>query len=158
MSQNQPPVDPNPPPGQPSNPPPQQSPNSQSQPQQSWGWEDDRRPRHRGGYSSAWIWAFVLIATGVVFLLQNTGAISFGHWNWWALFILIPAIGSFASAFSMHRAEGKVSSGARGSLIGGFVLLAVAVMFLFDLDWGKWWPIFLIIGGLSALAGSFWRH
>jgi hypothetical protein len=158
MSQNPPPVDPNLPPDPPSNPPPQQPPYNQSQPQQSWGWEDDRRSRRHGGNSSTWIWAFVLIAVGVVFLLQNTGTIAFGHWNWWALFILIPAVGSFASAFSMYRAEGKVSSAARGSLIGGFVLLAVAVMFLFDLDWGKWWPIFLIIGGLGALAGSFWRN
>jgi hypothetical protein len=158
MSQNPPPADPNPPPSQPPNPTPQQSPNVGSQPQQSWGWEDDRRSRRRGGYSSAWIWAIVFIAVGIVFLLQNTGVISFGHWNWWALFILIPAVGSFATAFSIYRTEGKVSSSARGSLVGGFFLLAVAVMFLFDLDWGKWWPIFLIIAGLGALAGSFWRH
>ena len=35
--------------------------------------------------------------------------------------------------------------------MGGLVLVALIVIFLFDLPFGQLWPIFLIIGGLSLL-------
>jgi hypothetical protein len=39
----------------------------------------------------------------------------------------------------------------RGTLTGGLMLLLVTIIFLFNLDWGKVWPLFLIIIGLGAL-------
>jgi len=35
--------------------------------------------------------------------------------------------------------------------MGSLVLVALIVIFLFDLPLGQLWPIFLIIGGLSLL-------
>lgn len=108
---------------------------------------DDTRRRN-----TAWIGGVVLIVIGIVFLLQNISGINLG--NWWALFILIPALGSLATAWRIYQTHGRLTAAARGPLVGGFILLLVAVIFLFNLDWGKVWPLFLIIAGLGALATS----
>ena len=102
--------------------------------------------------NTAWIGGAVLIVIGVVFLLQNISGLNLG--NWWALFILIPAVGSLATAWRLYQTHGRLTSAVRGPLIGGFILLLVSAIFLFNLDWGKVWPFFLIIAGLGALATS----
>ena len=109
--------------------------------------DDDTRRKN-----TAWIGGAVLIVIGIVFLLQNISGIDLG--NWWALFILIPALGSLATAWRIYQIHGRLTSAARGPLVGGFILLLVATIFLFNLDWGKVWPLFLIIAGLGALATS----
>ena len=42
----------------------------------------------------------------------------------------------------------------RSSAVGGLFILAVALIFLLDLDWGDVWPIFIILAGLAALVTS----
>lgn len=100
--------------------------------------------------TAAWVGGVVLILLGAFFLLQNITGFWFG--NWWALFILIPAFGSFAAAWRAYQTHGRLTGAARGPLIGGFILLLVAAMFLFNLDWGRLWPLFLILIGVGALA------
>jgi len=102
--------------------------------------------------NAAWIGGAVLILIGVIFLLQNLSGIGFG--NWWALFILIPALGSLATAWRIYQTNGRLTAAARGPLIGGVILLMITATFLFNLDWGKVWPLFLIIAGLGALAAA----
>jgi hypothetical protein len=98
----------------------------------------------------AWIAGGVLILAGVVLLLTNVAGVSL-H-NWWALFILIPAIGSLWTAYTMFkRNEGRFTAASRGPLVGGVVLLTVAAMFLFELDLGRVWPVFLIVAGAAIL-------
>lgn len=100
----------------------------------------------------AWIVGGVLILVGVVFLLTNVTGVSFD--NWWALFILIPAIGSLWTALSMYlKNDRKITAASTGPLIGGVALLAVTAIFLFNLDWGRVWPVFLIIAGAAVLLG-----
>ena len=108
-----------------------------------------RRSRGR----ESWIVGAILIVLGVGFLMQNlTG---FYLDNWWALFILIPAIGSFRRGWqAMQNNDGQVSSFARSSFIGGLVLTAVAVILLFNLDWVIFGPILLIIVGVAMLLNS----
>lgn len=115
-----------------------------------------RAERHAGGYS--WVGGVVLILLGAIFLLQNTGLMR-GFENWWALFILIPAVGSFATAWRMYQAAGNEwTATATGPLLGGLVLSSLAAMFLFGLDIGMWWPVFLIVGGIAVLLGvRQWR-
>lgn len=115
-----------------------------------------RAERHAGGYS--WVGGVVLILLGAIFLLQNTGLMR-GFDNWWALFILIPAVGAFASAWRMYQHAGNAwTPAATGPLLGGLVLSSLAAMFLFGLDIGMWWPLFLIGGGVAALLGARqWR-
>lgn len=100
----------------------------------------------------AWIGGAILILLGVIFLIQNlTG---FALANWWALFILIPAVNAFGHAYSTYRAEGRLSGPVRGSLFGGLVLTFVAFVFLFNLKFGTLWPVLLIIGGIGLLINA----
>ena len=110
-----------------------------------------RAARYAGG--GAWVAGLVLIALGGMFMLQNMGMVVV-H-NAWALLILIPAAGSFATAFGSYRVNGgRLNAMARGSLISGLIFLAIMAFFLFDLDWGKWWPTLLILAGVGALTNA----
>jgi len=106
--------------------------------------------------SPAWIGGVVLILIGIVFLARNLTGFELG--NWWALFILIPAFGSLAQAWRLYQSSGgRLTPAARGPLTGGLILLLVAAIFLFDVDWGQVWPVFLIVIGVGALFTSFSR-
>lgn len=121
--------------------------------------EQPPEPRHDDPHSPrpAWIAGSVLILLGIIFIIRNVAGLSLG--NWWALFILIPALGSLMTAFRMYERNGRrFTSASRGPLIGGLVLLAVSAVFLFNLDWGKVWPLILILGGLGLLLTSFERR
>ncbi|HMN86804.1 MAG TPA: hypothetical protein PKA74_12545 [Bauldia sp.] len=106
----------------------------------------------------AWIAALILIGVGVVFLFQNLGYAVPG--NWWALFILIPAVFAFGHAWRLYTAAGGFTGAMTGPLITGVVLVALTVMFLLDLDvnWNLVWPIVLILIGVAALARGLARR
>jgi hypothetical protein len=105
------------------------------------------------GSRPAWIGGVVLVVAGAFLLLSNVAGFSL-H-NWWALFLLIPALGSLWTAYSIwRRNEWRFNAASRGPLIGGLCLVFLVVIFLFDLDWGRAWPGFLIIvGGGLLLTG-----
>ncbi len=113
-----------------------------------------RRAQRRSG-GGGWVVGVVLIILGVVFLAQNAGVPLLN--NWWALFILIPALGAFESAWMLYRRQGQWTSAATGPLIGGAILTVVAASFLFGWDLGLLFPFFLIIGGAAMLLGSMSR-
>ncbi len=93
----------------------------------------------------------ILIGLGIVFLLQQFGV----KWdNWWALFILIPAISSLSTAWITWRRTGTFNAKARSELGGGLILLTLTVMFLLDLEWSIWWPLMLIVPGFSVMMGG----
>ncbi len=90
----------------------------------------------------------ILIVLGIVFLLQQFGI----EWkNWWALFILIPAISSLSTAWLTWRRTGTFNTTARSALGGGLFLLTLTIMFLLDLPWDVYWPLMLIVPGFSAI-------
>lgn len=110
------------------------------------------------GGPGIWIAAAILIGVGVVFLLQNMGYAIPG--NWWALFLLIPAGFALAGAWKSFERNGRrFGPGIAGSLITALVLIALTLVFLFDLDvnWDVIWPIALIVVGLGVLARAYWR-
>jgi hypothetical protein len=113
------------------------------------------RPRRHG----SWALAVVLILVGVVFLIKNTGWLG-TDWdfnNWWALFILIPAFGSFAKAEQSYVSAGRrFNSAAARSLMFGLLFLAITAIFVLKLDWGKVWPVLLIIVGIGLVLG--WKR
>ena len=98
---------------------------------------------------ASWVGGAVLILLGAVFLLQNFDLIRL-H-NWWALFILIPALVNFAAAYNLYRRDGRLTGAVYGALMGGLILTLVAGVFLFSIDWGMVWPVFLILIGLGIL-------
>jgi hypothetical protein len=94
----------------------------------------------------------VLVALGVIMLLRNLGTDLPLLRNWWALFILIPAVQSFDRARRIYRRNGsRVTDDAMWAFIGALALTMVAVTFLFGLSWSIAWPVFLILAGLGAL-------
>ena len=103
--------------------------------------------------SSEFPWfGVVLIVLGIIFLAQQYGDFSFD--NWWALFILIPAFSAFGSAFGIWRKTGRFNFGVWSTFYGGLFPLVVALIFLFDFDWGDYWPVFVILGGFGMLVSG----
>lgn len=135
---------------------PQKSPASTNVPEKDWreGRREQRRERREarreGRGSSGWIGGVVLILLGLFFLLQNFS--NFELQNWWALFILIPAVSSFANAWNLYRDSGsQFTSAVTRPLLGGTILTFVAAIFLFGIDFGIFWPVLIILGGLMIL-------
>jgi 4-hydroxybenzoate polyprenyltransferase len=112
----------------------------------------ETRPVKGGSNNTAWIGGVILIALGVIFLLQNVRGFYLN--NWWALFILIPALGSFADAWNIYRQQGRVSRRVRGALVSGCVFLLITATFLFNWNWGIVLPVLLIIWGITMLLNS----
>jgi hypothetical protein len=111
--------------------------------------EETAAKSHEWSGSANWVPGIILIAIGVIFLFTNlTG---FHLDNWWALFIMIPAVKNFGSAWGSYQRHGRLTKSARGSITGGMILTLIASAFLFNLNWGLVWPFFLIIGGVAAL-------
>lgn len=110
-----------------------------------WSWSGSR--------THSWMPGIVLILIGAVFLLRNFYHIDL-H-NWWALFILFPALSNFAGAYEQYRQTHEFSRRVRGRLFAGLVFTLLSVSFLLSLDFGLLWPAFLILGGLGILLGAF---
>jgi hypothetical protein len=108
------------------------------------------------GARSVQLWfALTLILVGVLLLLRN-----YAGWqidNWWALFFLLPAIGSLWGAYWVWRTTG-LGYAVAGPLITGLVFLTIAAIFLLQLEWGKIWPVFLLLGGFGALLPTLLRR
>ena len=109
----------------------------------------ERRER-RSSSSFGWMGGAVLVIVGIVYLIQNFAGTPV-LFNWWALFILIPAVGAFSSAWDQYQKHGNLTNGAIGSLIGGLVLTMIAATFLFGLSFGNIGPIILILAGVALL-------
>jgi hypothetical protein len=121
--------------------------------------EERRRARHarreaRLGKGGAWIGGVILIALGVIFLLQNFGFPV--PKNWWAIFIMIPGIAALGGAWTIYEREGTWSGAMVGSLVAGLVMIGMSLVFFFGFDFGKFWPVILILLGIGALSGTIW--
>jgi hypothetical protein len=112
----------------------------------------EERRAQRAASGTAWVGGVVLIVLGVIFLLQSVSGFTLN--NWWALFILIPAFGSFADAWNIYRQVGRLNKRVRGELISGCVFLLITATFLFNWNWGLVLPVLLIIWGVTILLNS----
>jgi hypothetical protein len=97
-----------------------------------------------------WIGGTVLIVVGFIFLVQNL--IGFHLQNWWALFIAVGGVFALVTAWRYYRQDGFVSRRVVGAASGSLVPFIVSAIFLFNLDWSRMWPLFLIAGGIGMLA------
>jgi hypothetical protein len=109
--------------------------------------------RHGRRRSSGIIWGLILITLGGLFLLQQLT--NFDFQNWWALFILIPAIGSFSSAWYAFQQNERFNEGVRSGISSGLIILTVAIIFLLGLDWTVWWPLMVIVPALTFIFSGF---
>ncbi len=98
----------------------------------------------------------VVILIGALFLAHEHGYRIgfFGLDNWWALFILIPAIAMTVQVVLRVRRLGRFDAEAAGTSVGALATTLVAVLFLFELPFGKWWPLFIMLGGVAILISA----
>ncbi len=114
-------------------------------------------PRHARRRRSGAFLGTVLIVVGIIIFAQQTGLLS-GRFNWWALFILIPAFGSLGAAFSSFQNTGKFNAAVRSGIGGGVFLLTLTFILLFGLDWTVYWPLMVIAAGVSFFLNGFETH
>jgi hypothetical protein len=100
----------------------------------------------------AWIVGIILIVLGGMFLMRTTGIMDIPLTNWWALFILIPAVGALSAAWKMYREAGdRLTIEARSSLLVGLVLTFATFMFLFEISWAYAGPVLIIVVGIVII-------
>jgi hypothetical protein len=121
--------------------------NAQTEIDTKSAWKEERERSER---REPWLIGIILILIGGIFLLQNlTG---FYIKNWWALFIMIPALESFSRFWqAIQNNTGQFPPSARKALIGGIVLTSIAAILFLDLNWFIFGPILLILAGAAIL-------
>jgi hypothetical protein len=100
-----------------------------------------------GTIYGSWLPGIILVLLGGIFLAQSYFGASLR--NWWALFILIPAVSTLTTAYALWR-DGH-ADWATGPFIAGLGFLVLTAMFLLDLPIGQLWPLFLIVAGVGLL-------
>ena len=109
--------------------------------------------------TGTWTVGLILILLGGMFLMRNMGTFNFPLKNWWALFILIPAVGAIDTALRAYRNAGdQWNAQARGSMGVGILLSLVTIMFLFDLSWIYFGPALIILAGIGILVNAGFRQ
>lgn len=96
------------------------------------------------------LWGFVLVAIGVIIVLNVFEITNFDIFfdGWWTLFIIVPC---FIGLFADHEKTGNII----GLLIGVFLLLCCQDVMSFDLFWKLAIPAIIIIIGLKMILGGF---
>ena len=114
-----------------------------------WARREARWEQRAGRPGFWWVGGAFLVLLGVVILLDNMGVTTLK--NWWALFILFPAYGTFTAAIASFQNHGRLTRGSVGSFVWGVLFTALTLVFLFNLDLGLYWPVLLIAGGVGLL-------
>lgn len=93
-----------------------------------------------------------VVVIGGLLLARNLGFELFflDFHNWWAFFILLAAIGPLQQAFSAYR-RGGMGAAVANSLVSAGAIIFVSLLFLLDLSFWTWWPVFVIIGGMYMM-------
>ena len=95
--------------------------------------------------------ALVLIGLGVFFLLDQMNILTLSG-NWWAIFIAIPAVVMLYNAYTAYNRDGRLTAEVRKNVSGGVIVATVAFIAVTD-QWGRLWPLFLIVPGVLWLLG-----
>lgn len=103
--------------------------------------------------STGWkLLAASLLFTGVILTLQFT--LHAGLPNWWAWFMVFPGIMAWALAHQVYQQEGYTPR-VGGTFALGLPVVMVGLIFVLNLDWGRVWPLFIIMAGLMALLSPY---
>jgi hypothetical protein len=125
------------------------------------GLRDEKRA-HRDAMRDSWpgipLVGLAVVAVGLVFLGRNFGMDLPLPDRWWAIFILLPAAAALVSAARFFRMDGGFSSRVAGATTVGVLMLATALILFLDLDWGKAWPVMVIIVGLGIVVRGYRRR
>jgi hypothetical protein len=95
----------------------------------------------------------VLIAIGALLMLQNAAYFQ-QFTNWWALFILLPAAGSFSAGLGAYRRSGdRWTREVVGLFLATALFAGLTAGFLFSLNLSLFGPLLMIGAGLLLLFG-----
>ncbi len=102
--------------------------------------------------SSTWALGLAVSVIGGLLLAKNLGVELFflDFHNWWAFFILLAAIGPLQLAVRSYGREG-FGPATLNALVTAGAIVFIALIFLLDLSFSVWWPVFIIIGGLYMM-------
>ena len=89
----------------------------------------------------------LFIALGAAFFAQSYFGLGFR--NWWALFILIPAVFAFSTAYYAWKAGHTTTATSQAAI--GLVITTVAAIFLLDIAWRLAWPFLFLEAGIGLL-------
>lgn len=106
-----------------------------------------------GGIAKSLYVGIPMMVLGIVFLVINFTQQSLA--NWWALFFLVPIAFIVMNALRSRSEVGYLDQGARATLVGAMFMFLLMLVFLFEMDWGKIWPAFLVISGLGFIIGRW---
>jgi hypothetical protein len=112
-------------------------------------------PKKHHRHGNAWF-PLILILAGLIILVQNLHLANF-TFNWWALFIFLPVLGSLSAAWDALRDNGSFSAKVGGSLGSAVVIGTVATLLLFGMNWGVYWPLIVMAVGFSAFLTGLGR-
>jgi hypothetical protein len=108
-------------------------------------------PRRR---PSALLWGGLCLILSGLGLLLTTGPLRAD--NWWAIFILLPGLAALGAAVLQWQASGGAFNlWVRLNLITALPVLAVALIFVFRVDWSIGWTLMLIVPGLALWLNGF---
>lgn len=106
------------------------------------------------GWAGPSIGGIVLVILGLVLLGQNFGLEV--PQRWWALLLLIPAIGSLVAAIRIYR-SGERGAEALYGIIAAAIFAVLALALFFGVDWGIFWPLVLVLIGGGLIFRSWQR-
>jgi hypothetical protein len=107
------------------------------------------------GWAGPSIGGVVLVILGLVLLGRNMGLEVPDRW--WALLLLIPAIGSLVAAIRAYRGGGAGKEALIG-LAAAAVFTVLALALFFGIEWGVLWPVVLILVGGGLIFRSWQRR
>ena len=116
--------------------------------------EKEKEEARSTGYGQSVFWGMVLIIVGAILILQRTNMLG-TEFNWWALFIFIPAFGALSTFWKILLKKRRITGGVRSSFASFITIGTLATMFLFDLNWRIWWPLMMIAPGFSIFLNGF---
>ena len=121
--------------------------------EERWKWREDMRDaRHRWPFRGLFC-GLTLVLLGVLFLLNQTGAITGDTW-WQSLLIGLGGI-SIVDGLVRYFTPG-FKWGIYGKFIGGIVMILIGIFFMAGIS--EWWPIILIVAGVAFMSRFFWRR
>lgn len=111
---------------------------------------------NRSNSPNIWI-GLIFIGGGAIVLLNQMGILSF-ELNWWALFILMPAVGALSGAYNRYRMTNSLfDMGVMMPALIGLFMVALSFSMLvgvfWNINWSLYWPIILMIIGLGIIVG-----
>ena len=111
-----------------------------------------REQRHRWPFRGMFC-GLPLVLLGVLFLLNQTGAITGDTW-WQSLLI---GLGGISIIDGLVRYFTKSFPwGIFGKIVGGIVMIIIGALLMAGLS--EWWPIVLIVAGVAFMSRFFWRR